>query len=192
MNLFLLRHGETEYTKLKRIQGQSNVSLNDEGIKMAQKIAESIQNFKITHIYCSTLKRASQTADIVNSSLKIKIIYDPRINERDYGVWEHNFWSKIFKDNPNLNETWETEGVEFRPPKGESLKEVINRTLSFFNELIKKHYSKDNILIVSHGGPLKVIAGYTKGLNELDYYKQNSLKPCELLHIKYDGGIKIE
>jgi len=191
MNIYLLRHGETEYTKIKRIQGKSQVPLNEEGLNMAENAANTIKKFRVSHIYCSNLKRAIQTAEKVNSEWNLPINYDSRINERDYGLWEHKLWSDVFEENPTLNKTWEEEGTEFRPPKGESLNEVISRTLDFFKEIISKHKAEDDILIVCHGGPLKVILGYVKGLNKSDYYKQNFLNPCELVAIKYNGGFQI-
>ncbi|MFH1650045.1 MAG: histidine phosphatase family protein [Candidatus Woesearchaeota archaeon] len=192
MQIYLLRHAETDYTKVSRIQGTSDVPLNAEGSIMAAKVGSHAKNLGVTHIYSATLKRARQTAEIVNRELGLEIDYDSRLNERDYGGWTHKLWSDVLKENPNLNRVWAQEGTAFKPPKGESIDDVVSRTLNFFEELIKHHGQNDRILIVSHGGPLKIILGYAKGLFKGDYYKQNLLNTCELIKIAYAGAFSLD
>ena len=102
MIIIFVRHGETDYNKIKRVQGTQQIPLNEQGKTQAQQVAESLQQYKITHIYCSGLVRARETAEIINSSLSLPIMTDDRLNERNWGIWE----------NKNLGRNFTTGGID--------------------------------------------------------------------------------
>ena len=180
MSLYLIRHGETEDNLIRRIQGQSQTPLNELGVQQAHAIRLRIQDLNFDRVYCSKILRAIQTAQIIENVKPI--IYDSRLNERSYGIWENQLWDDVFQSTPDLKLAMTD--LKFRPPNGESIKDVIDRTINVLREILDFELNNKKVLIVGHGGPIKVISGYINGMAEIDYYKQKVFKNCELSQIK--------
>ena len=157
MNLFVVRHGQTEWNVLKKMQGSADIPLNDKGIEQAYQTKENLKDINVDLIICSPLQRAKQTAEIINTDKNLEIIYAEKLRERNYGEFEgvskasfdyNEFWSY----NKNINYT-----------KAENVKEFFNRIYQFVDEL-KIKYPDKNILIVAHAGILKAIECYANGM----------------------------
>lgn len=88
MEILLTRHGQTDWNVLKKVQGKADIELNKKGIEQAEATRDTLKNEKIDLILCSPLKRAKQTADIINQERNIPIIIDERVSERDFGEFE--------------------------------------------------------------------------------------------------------
>jgi len=88
MEILLTRHGQTEWNLLKKVQGKADIELNEKGIEQAEKTRDSLKNEKVDLILCSPLKRAIQTAEIINQGRNIRMIIDERVSERDFGEFE--------------------------------------------------------------------------------------------------------
>lgn len=145
MNLYMVRHGETEWNNQRKIQGRADTPLNEIGKKQALETRDKLSNIDIDLIICSPLVRAKQTAEIINSGRKIDIIYDDRITERSFGKLEGHSINDY-----NFNEFWDYyKNVEFEDI--ETMHDLFNRVYRFLDDIISK-YNDKNILIVSHGG----------------------------------------
>ena len=143
--IYYVRHGKTEWNVLDKMQGKADISLNDTGINQAKETRNKLDDKKIDLIICSPLKRAKETANIINEERNIPIIYDERIGERDLGEFEgldrKSFDFSLFWDyykNAKYN-------------KAENIQDFFKRIYDFLDD-IKSKYSNMNILIVSHGG----------------------------------------
>jgi broad specificity phosphatase PhoE len=79
--IYFIRHGETKYNTVHRIQGQLDIPLNSTGLAQAELMAEKLKDVKIDKIYCSPLRRTKQTATIINKYHNLDIIYDDRLKE---------------------------------------------------------------------------------------------------------------
>ena len=88
MKLLFTRHGQTEWNVLGKVQGRADISLNEKGKEQARKTAEKLQNEDFDLIICSPLKRARETAEIINIGRNVPVIYDETIAERDFGEFE--------------------------------------------------------------------------------------------------------
>ena len=88
MKLYLVRHGETDWNKVKRIQGQVDIPLNQFGKRLAEETAEGMKEIPFDLCITSPLSRARQTAEIVLGGRKVPIIEDARIEELSFGSWE--------------------------------------------------------------------------------------------------------
>lgn len=192
MNIFLIRHGETNYNILGKIQGKQQIPLNETGKKQAEISRKLLKKMGITHIYSSKLIRAQETATIINSGFGLKINYDNRLNERNFGDWENKLWTEIFYENPEIRKIWKENPLDFSPPNGETVKNMISRVEEFFKELILNHNRNDRIIVVLHGGPLKVIVGFAKELKPEDYYSQKKYKNCEIVELKHKNEFCFE
>lgn len=150
MNIYVLRHGQTDYNLMGKFQGRIDVPINQNGISQVEEAAKEISNIKFNNVYSSPLKRAIQTATIVSKS---EIQIDERIIERSFGLLEGK---QSINDYENRIEQYKIETI------GNLQKRVYN----FLDEIIKKTSKNDNILIVTHACVAIMIECY---LNEKDY-----------------------
>jgi len=192
MKIYLVRHGETDWNLEMRIQGQTDVDLNASGINQAEECAMFFRDNNYNYVYSSRLKRAIKTAEIIAGG-KLPVKTYPELNERSFGIWETCLWSEIHQKNPELREQWKLLGRQYQPPQGESILEMATRATRKFREVIDQHSISDSILIVAHGGPIKVMIGYAMGVDEYVAYNRLRMHNCCINTIDYDGdNFKIE
>ncbi len=149
--ILFVRHGETDWNKEHRIQGQTDTKLTEEGKKQAKRIAERLKDEKIDAIYTSTLSRAIDTAKKINKYHNLKIEKCKEFNELSFGMYEGMKWDEVKEKHPKVFEEREKNKYEFKPEKGESFKELWQRFHKKLLEIEKKH-PNENVLIVAHGG----------------------------------------
>jgi broad specificity phosphatase PhoE len=153
MNVIVVRHGETEWNASQKIQGQTDVELSETGRAQAVQTAQNIQGKKIDLILTSSLKRASETAEIINGFFNVPVIADNRIIERSFGDNEGKTKTEIDemkKQNPLIDCSWDyNKNVEY--DNIENVQDFFKRVYSFLDEIVERFNGK-NILIVTHGG----------------------------------------
>lgn len=168
--LYLVRHGETDWNRESRCQGYMDTELNSEGILQAQAAARRLEGENIDIIYSSALKRAYATAQTINQHLSVNLIKNESLNEINFGEWE-GLTLEEMKKRPDYNyDQWRLTPHLATFPGEKSLKNVQNRAIKFVNEIIEKH-NGENILIVSHGGVLKLIILGVLGISLEAYNK---------------------
>lgn len=153
MRLYVIRHGETVWNTEGRLQGRTDIELNENGIRLARETAEKMADIPFDLAISSPLKRAVETARIVLGDRDIPILLDERIQEISFGEWEGLCCRG---DNYNVPEEFTLffkDPWNYQPPKGgETLHEVCARTKDFYDELIsKEEYQDKTILIAMHG-----------------------------------------
>ena len=180
MKLLVTRHGQTNWNIEGKIQGSVDNLLNDEGINQAERAREIIKNTKIDLIICSTLTRAKQTAEILNKDRDIRIMYDSRIAERNYGEYEGRKTAEV-----NIAEFFEY--YKNKPCRnGESIQDLFNRIFGFLDDL-KQNYNKYNrILLVSHGDVSRAINCYFNGIPEDGNVQNLMINNCEFVEYEFN------
>lgn len=168
MNLYVIRHGQTEVNLKQQINGINDIDLNQTGIEQAKQMEQKIKELSIDLIYCSPLKRTVNTAKIVNTS-NIPIIYDNRIIERDTGNMMYQSVSVL-----DLN-LWFDKNKDIIYENVEGFKSTITRMEDFINNIKQAHQNK-NILLVTHGDVYKAIDVISKNGNIDMFYPEN----CEI------------
>ena len=160
MKIYLIRHGETELNKQRRLQGQSDILLNENGRRLAEITGRALSNVPFDYVFSSPLKRALETAELVIGNRNIPIVTDKRIQEISFGEYEglcfhpenYNIPDKDFLNFFQAPERYKV------PPKGESFQEVIARTGEFWREITEDTQYRDKTILVStHGCALKAI-----------------------------------
>jgi alpha-ribazole phosphatase len=153
--LLLVRHGQTKLHRADRFWGSTDIALSDTGIKQSEKLRDRLAREKISAVYTSMLSRARATTDIIVSHHKVNITACKELNECNFGYIEGLTFDEIQRLHPELAEDlleWKT--VSF--PGGESLYDLDRRVRGFLGRL-DNHKEKETVLIVAHGGPLRLI-----------------------------------
>jgi len=146
MRIGLIRHGLTDWNALGRIQGHSDIPLNEEGRRQAARLAErlAVEHIHWDHMISSSLQRAHETARIIAERLNIPLLEpDERLKERGFGQVEGLTWAER---EAQWGTDWET--LELGQEKVELLQE---RGMNFLNSTWEQ-FPNHNILVVSHGG----------------------------------------
>jgi broad specificity phosphatase PhoE len=156
MNIFVVRHGQTNWNVMKKMQGSADIELNEKGLSQANDTAAMLKDSAFDIIFCSPLKRARQTAEIINNDRGLNIIFDERLRERNYGEFEGTNKSSF-----DYNEFWSYQKNK-KYGKAENVQEFFNRIYDFLDDITSKEYN--NLLIVCHAGVEKAIECYFNGL----------------------------
>lgn len=154
MEIYLVRHTQVDIPK-NTCYGQTNIGLAPTFKEEANRIVAQLTNTKNFICYTSQLTRCKTLASTISAN---KIETDPRLMELNFGDWELKNWDDIDK---NLFDKWQSDIVNWKVPNGESFLELNNRVLQFWEELIQK---KENAIIVSHSGVLRVLLSHVLGL----------------------------
>ncbi len=160
MLLYVLRHGVTQWNKLKKVQGAMDIPLAPEGIELAKKTGEALKDVHFDICFTSPLTRAKQTARYVLRDRDIPFIEDKRIQEIDFGVLE----GTQFKDEQGKiisreMEIFFTDPLKFkRPENGEDISDILKRTGDFWCEKTTDPALSDKtVLISSHGCAVRAL-----------------------------------
>ncbi len=157
MNLYVVRHGQTDWNVEKKMQGSADIPLNEKGIEQAYETKNNLKGKKIDIIISSPLIRARQTADIINEDLNLPIIYDKYLKERNYGEFEG-----VNKLSFDYNSFWSYE-KNIKYEKAENIQDFFNRINEFVEDL-KSNYNDESILIVCHAGVMKALECILNGM----------------------------
>lgn len=163
MELILVRHGETEGNRKGTYIGCTDISLNEEGLKQAALLRDKLKDEHIARILCSPLKRASETAEIINQAHYLDIEYSDSLIERNFGIWESLTWEEIKNKYPDEYELWNKDWKEYCIEGGESARAAYLRAVSFVESLIAQN-SHEALLLVTHAGCIKAIVAHLLGL----------------------------
>jgi broad specificity phosphatase PhoE len=148
--IWLIRHGQTDWNSAGLFQGQTDIPLNSTGLAQAKTLAQRLSSQKFAAIYSSDLLRASQTAALAGEQLSLPILLDSRLREICQGEWEGKTLAEV-RQNYEFEPGRDDESPETsRAPGGESVVEVANR-MSAAADTIIQHYPTGKVLLVSHG-----------------------------------------
>lgn len=165
VDLWLVRHGQTEWNVAGRWQGQAPEApgLNDTGWTQALAVQDQLKGFHFSAIYSSDLLRARQTAELIAKPFGLKVILEPRLREMNLGAWEGLLFNEIEGQYPLALEERARDPFHTRAPQGEAPLEVAERVMATLNEIVLKHRG-ESVLIVSHGVSLAVILCHGQGI----------------------------
>lgn len=181
MNLYVVRHGQTDWNINGLVQGLTDIELNSTGIDQANQVAEQLKDVNFASIYASPLKRTIETSKIINKYHNIDITLDKRIIERCFGIFEGTNGLK------NKYDYWDYQ-LNLDDNNVESLNVLFERIKNFLSEIYELYKNTDsNILIVTHGGTAIAINAVINNITS-DLFSL-CLKNCE---IKIFKNIKLD
>ncbi|MEO0180668.1 MAG: histidine phosphatase family protein [candidate division WOR-3 bacterium] len=144
MRVILVRHGKTRWNEEGRLQGWKGEALSERGLREVEELSESLSQLKPEAVYSSDLRRAVQTAEMLMrlNSWRAPHVIDRRLREINHGLWEGMRVSEIM----DLKNMQTVEG--FRPPGGESFRDVAERVSGFISDLRSTGHKE--VIVVGH------------------------------------------
>lgn len=183
MSLYIMRHGKTDWNEKHKLQGRTDVPLNEEGRRMAEKAREEYKDVHFDVCWCSPLIRAKETAGILLRGRDIPIITDDRLREMSFGIYEGQENSFEIPDCPINTLFWAPQDYKTPVEDGESLDELFERTGSFLKEVIEPHLEGGlDILIVGHGAMNSSIISRIKGFERKEFWSAG-IENCKLMKL---------
>ena len=159
MRVYFLRHGETDWNLLRRLQGTIDTPLNDTGIEQALRWRSYFDRLRLAGVYSSALNRALHTAVLATGRPGCVI---EQFNERAFGDWQGLTWPELENTVTELDIRWADNA--FCPPGGESRLDLFTRVKLALDAILSDHSPQDEILIVAHGASghaiLATLLGY--------------------------------
>lgn len=178
MKLYVARHGQTAWNAERRICGQTDLELTEEGKKQAVVLAEQVAGKGIVRILVSPLRRAQQTAGFIAEKLNLPLETEPRLIEQCYGIYE--------------GQDVKTEGFLYSksqfarryPGGGESMMQLAARLYPLIDE-VRAAGGPGNVLFVCHGGVCRVIHTYFEDMTNEEFVRY-SAPNCQLEEYELD------
>ncbi|WP_180954563.1 histidine phosphatase family protein [Bacillus sp. V5-8f] len=148
---YLLRHGETEWNSdHNRYCGRTDIGLSSNGTTQAALAAKCLNQIQFSAVYSSPLRRAYETANIINPNGSLQIKSDDRIMEIDFGNWEGQTRDEIERNHPESWKSWLSHPANTNAGEsGETANDVYTRAADFFIEKSQQHLG-NNVLVVGH------------------------------------------
>ncbi|MCC5635113.1 histidine phosphatase family protein [Nostoc sp. CHAB 5844] len=167
VRLLLVRHGETEWNRQTRFQGQIDVPLNDNGRNQAQKAGEFLKDVAIDFAVSSSMQRPKETAEIIlRQHPGIKLDLQDGLREISHGLWEGKLEAEIEQEFPGELHRWRTIPAQVQMPEGENLQQVWERSVVAWQSIVQT--ALDNQLktglVVAHDATNKTLLCHILGL----------------------------
>lgn len=177
--LYIMRHGLTDWNTAHRLQGQTDTDLNEDGIQMAKDAAVEYKDIHFDVCYCSPLKRARMTAELLLEGRDVPIIFDDRLKEMSFGIYEGFANCFSFPDCPMY--AFFKHPEEYKAVLGaESMDELFARTGEFLREVaLPQTEAGKDVLIVGHGAMNSSIVCQVKGRERSEFWA-DPIPNCKL------------
>lgn len=187
--IYLVRHGETEWNSLKRIQGHRDSPLTEKGLLQARDVAASLRHIRFSAIYSSDLLRAKRTAEIIAREHRLAVVTSKLLRERNFGRFQGKLFSQYNEELKEILDRYyrlpHPERFRFKvDPEVESDEELIARNLTFLREVAFANLGQ-TVLVVSHGAVMLTL------LVHLGYANYSEV-PSKLGLIDNTAYIKLE
>ena len=188
MELYIVRHGETEWNKKKLLQGSTDIPLSDNGRLLARVSGEALADTPFDRIYSSPLKRAYETACLFRGDQPVEIIRDDRLRELCFGEYEGQNMSELLADpNGTFQYFFQQPQLYQAPPHGETLEHLCERAASFMEEVILPLQSQcHRVMIVAHGACNKALMTYVKKHDISQFWSGGLQKNCNVILLTLD------
>jgi probable phosphoglycerate mutase len=189
--VLFIRHGETDWNRIKRIQGHIDIPLAASGIEQAERLAQRLEHearsgARLDALYSSDLQRARQTAQPSADVLGLPLNLTDGLRERAYGIFQGHDSNEIAVRFPDAYATWQTRDPGFAPEGGESSRAFYHRVLHAVAAIVAAHPG-GRIACFTHGGVLDCIYRSAHGL-ALDAPRSYKLLNTSVNVVEFDEG----
>jgi probable phosphoglycerate mutase len=181
----LIRHGETDWNVTRRIQGQTDIPLNEKGRSQALAMALKAAPYRFSAIYSSDLCRALETAKLLAKDRGLEVGTLPSLRERHYGLFQGITADEGSKNHPEAYAHYKTRNPDYDFETGESMVQFTGRVSETIDALTRQHRGQ-NFSVVSHAGVLDIIYRKATG-RPLHTPRDFAVPNCALNWFCFDG-----
>lgn len=186
--IILIRHGETEWNRLHRFQGRSDIPLNPKGNDQARALAWALKDETITAIYSSPLKRAMETALHISKFHPLTpLLQESGFMEMDLGDFEGMGARRWAAEHRDFRQDWERNPAALAMPGGESLEDVQLRAVATLERISKPYPSGSTLLICTHNFVIVCLLCFASNIS-LDQFRELRQDTAALNIIYKDGA----
>ena len=189
MRVYIMRHGETDWNKEKKIQGRVDIPLNERGRAVARMTAEQLKNVPFQAALTSPLQRAKETAQIIIGKRNVPIVEDERIAELAFGEGE-GMRARVNGAYVSVFENFFCHPERYKPLSGgETLEHLCERTKEFWDDLINREEWKDQtILVTTHGAAMRGILHTVREESMENFWMGNLIRNCGVTIVDVKEG----
>ncbi len=193
ISLIVVRHGETDWNRIRRLQGHTDIALNAAGLEQAERLADALAGESIASVHSSDLARALATARPVATALELPIVTNPLLRERNYGVLEGKTFGEILEHHPDEAERLRVRDATHRIANGESQEEFHRRVIDAFTaiatteEALADPATVRKTLVVTHGGVLDMLYRSAHAV-PLEAERAWPISNAVINRLRYDDG----
>ena len=191
MRLFLIRHGETQWNRDGRIQGQVDVPLADSGREQARLLAKRLARVRFDAVYASDLTRTWETVQqlLAVRGDSLTATPEPGLREIAFGDYEGLGWEEVRRRDPHVEYriVGEDPDLDLAPPNGESVRQLFTRQQAVARMLLERHIGQQ-VLVVGHGGAHRALAAALLDDRAEGYWLHRSLRPTSVSLLEYHQG----
>lgn len=159
-NIYVIRHGETDWNKDNRFQGQTDIPLNAKGLEQGLALIPMVHQLQIDSVYSSSLSRAYKTAELATQDLKLFIQKDDRLKETQLGSVEgltvDQITALVGEEALLKWRSYDERILDFRFPKGESKRQMMFRARTVLLD-IAQNSSRSNVAVFTHGMMMRAL-----------------------------------
>jgi broad specificity phosphatase PhoE len=163
--IFLVRHGETDWHLEHRILGRTDKSLNERGFEQGRLIAQHFAGQELAALYVSPIQRCRETIAALAARTGLEPVVVEGMMEVDFGEWDGRKSTDIMAESPELLKSWLMNPSSISIPGGENMAEVRERVVEAMNWILPRHNLEQNILVLSHGGPIRMVVCQILGMD---------------------------
>lgn len=183
MNIYLLRHGQTNINRDGKYQSAVDKDLNELGRRQAELLGKRLENHSIDIIYSSDLKRVVQTSEIINKYINTGIIVKKEFREIDMGEWDTLTLEKRYISHGDYAKEWAKQLKDLPYPNGECGEDVCKRAMKVIDEIVEKEYN--DVAIVSSGGTIAILLSGFLGLDQHKRFNMD-IDNCSISAVNYN------
>jgi broad specificity phosphatase PhoE len=187
MDIYFVRHGQTEWDEERRMQGQKDSELTALGREDSKYLAKELNRTEFSQIYSSPLERAMDTARYIKMGRVQEIIPVDSFKEMNLGEWEGMLDRDVMNQYPEEHFNFWNRPHLFKPQGGESFEELRNRVKKGLDDLIEKAVG-DRIVVVTHTLVIKAILSIVHDYPVDDFWKTTVLKSTSLTVLRVEDG----
>lgn len=193
MRMYIIRHGQTPWNAKKRLQGRSDIDLNENGVHLAKLTGEALCSVPFDLAFTSPLIRARHTAEYLLARRAVPILPDERLIEISFGEYEGKCFAGPDKNVPAewFSSFFDAPENYKAAPGGESLDDVERRTADFMLDICGRSELMDKTILVStHGCALRGLLNSLRKSPREDYWHGGVSKNCAVSIVECEKGGK--
>lgn len=178
MQLYIMRHGETKWNRLGKLQGRTNIELSPEGIRLARESAQGMADVDFSHIFSSPLNRAYDTAQIIRGDRAVEIVVDERLIEVCFGSFEG---CSVYDECVEMDKFFDHPESYVAKGDAESYEQIIARASSFLGDVIFPLAEREpdaKVLVLGHGALNRGLMYVLLNRELKDYWRGKEQRNC--------------